>query len=59
MVGVGVALALTPPPRTEQQLLLKAKANSKVQAHVLGFIEAEDKAAHARSTPTLTLTPRP
>merc|ERR1719217_808555 len=30
----------------EKQLLLKAKANSKVQAHVLGFIEAEDKAAY-------------
>ena len=30
----------------ETQLLAKAKANSKVQAHVLAFIEAEDKAAY-------------
>lgn len=28
----------------EKQLLIKARANSKVQAHVLAFIEAEDKA---------------
>ena len=27
-----------------EQLLVKAKANNKVQAHVLGFIQADDKA---------------
>ena len=30
----------------EKQLLVKAKANNKVQAHVLGFIQADDKAAY-------------
>jgi len=31
---------------TEEELLVKAKANNKVQEHVLGFIAARDKAAY-------------
>ena len=33
-----------------EQLLVKAKANNKVQAHVLGFIQADDKARPLTST---------
>jgi len=31
---------------TEEDLLLKARANDKIQSHVLGFISAKDKAQY-------------
>eukprot|EP01050_Picozoa_sp_SAG11_P017059 SAG11_NODE_2408_length_3396_cov_2.260843_4_plen_73_part_00 len=31
---------------TEEELLVKAKANPKIQPHVLAFVEAKDKAEY-------------